>query len=140
MTAAAYGRPCENEEFRDANLSLSGIGLTVINVPGHFSPVATSNQNVDGSCPELWTPRLAISQFRTECQAPELVGPGAHNLDQVLKVTLLFPFFMERDTFERMGPDPAFASGTRPFSKGAYSSSFPMVCSCSVETVDRVQS
>ena len=37
------------------------IGLTVINVPGHFSPVTTSNQNVDGSCPELWTTRLAIS-------------------------------------------------------------------------------
>ena len=29
------------------------IGLAVINVPGHSSPVTTSNQNVDGSCPEL---------------------------------------------------------------------------------------
>ena len=37
------------------------IWLTVINVPGHFSPVTTSNQNVDGTCPELWTTRLAIS-------------------------------------------------------------------------------
>ena len=36
-------------------------GLTIINVPGHFSSVTTSNQNVDGSCPELWTTRLAIS-------------------------------------------------------------------------------
>ena len=45
-----------------------------------------------------------------------------------------------RDTLERMGPNLASASGTRPFSKGAYSSSFRMVCSCSVETLDRVQS
>ena len=70
----------------------------------------------------------------------DLVGPGAHNLDEVLKVTLLLPSFMERDTLERMGPNLASASGTRPFSKGAYTSSFPMVCSCSVETGDRVQS
>ena len=68
-----------------------------------------------------------------------MVGPGAHNLDQVLKVTLLFPSFMERDTLERMGPNAASASGTRPFSKDAYSSSFPMEGSSSVETVDRVQ-
>ena len=79
-------------------------------------------------------------QFRTECQAPDLVGPGAHNLDQVLQVTMLLPSFMERDTLEHMGPNPASASGTRPFNKGAYSSSFPMVCSCSAETIDRVQS
>mmetsp|Transcript_31528 Transcript_31528/g.84152 ORF Transcript_31528/g.84152 Transcript_31528/m.84152 type:complete len:213 (+) Transcript_31528:445-1083(+) len=57
-----------------------------------------------------------------------------------LKVTLLLPSFIERDTLERMGPNPASASGTRPFSKGAYSSSSPTVCSCSVDTVDRVQS
>ena len=67
---------CVSVHFADTVAISACIGLRVINVPGHSSPVTTFNPNVDGSCPEL---------SRTECQALDLVGPGAHNLDQVLE-------------------------------------------------------
>ena len=63
------------------------IGLTVMNVPGHLSPVTTSNQNVDGSCPELWTTRLAISH---RVLGSRFGGTWLTISIRFLKVTLLF--------------------------------------------------
>ena len=57
------------------------IGLTVMNVPGHLSPVTTSNQNVDGSLPGTLAHRVLGSRFG---------GTWLTISIRFLKVTLLF--------------------------------------------------